>query len=86
MPVLLLLGCDFWLAFSSPVFPQGGFFMESFSPWACWPHVLNKLFISWLIPVFVAFLLFTGSGQYTPCVCTVLALLSLLVTQSQSFT
>ena len=31
-------------------FPQRGFW-RGFFPWTCWPHVLNKSVLCWLIPV-----------------------------------
>ena len=36
--------------FSSFFFPQRGFW-RGFFPWTCWPHVLNKSVLCWLIPV-----------------------------------
>ena len=44
------LGCFLFGFFLSFFFPQGGFW-RGFFPWTCWPHVLNKSVLCWLIPV-----------------------------------
>ena len=43
------LGCVY-LVFSSFFFLKE-VFGEVFFPWTCWPHVLNKSVLCWLIPV-----------------------------------
>ena len=43
-------GMCFLFGFFLSFFPQGGFW-RGFFPWTCWPHVLNKPVLCWLIPV-----------------------------------
>ena len=43
-------GMCFLFGFFLSFFPQGGFW-RGFFPWTCWPHVLNKSVLCWLIPV-----------------------------------